>query len=380
MGHVNGSIYEKSYRNQVVDADIVSAFLETPSDEAIMKLMGHMSFTRDPTAPAAPTSVQRRQIEADVEVIAAKRRVEVSTQAIRDRHGSVTAARRKAHKNPTVQSELKENTEFRRDHSRFFKRKLTSLFEMSRQEYFENLGAACLENQHTGHKEPADPSKPTFPFSEREALTKLLFPPPTLKSKPHHKQIEDSCQIIRLYASLCGRREYPRARRGAQSDGQDQSKESTVVSEVKPCFLHTEPDMYPMQCPGTQCLFCLRDDSLAANIRTRCSANPFTLTRHVQKQHLQYLPAGQSFTCPHPLCFVDGFTLEDANHFKNHALTVHSVAHYARSGDYGQAIFEAALPGASPSRSSEEGRLIVFQKGLKPRWFFTAKRHNPWRL
>ena len=36
MGHVNGTIDKKSYRNQVVDADIVSAFLENPSDEAIM--------------------------------------------------------------------------------------------------------------------------------------------------------------------------------------------------------------------------------------------------------------------------------------------------------------------------------------------------------
>jgi hypothetical protein len=39
--------------------------------------------------------------------------------------------------------------------------------------------------------------------------------------------------------------------------------------------------------------FCLGDVSLAASIRTRCFANPFTLTRHVHKQHLQYLPAGQ---------------------------------------------------------------------------------------
>jgi Protein of unknown function (DUF3435) len=62
MGHVNGSIHERSYRNQIVDADIVSAFLETPSDEATMKLMGHMSLTRDPNAPAEPTSSQRRQV------------------------------------------------------------------------------------------------------------------------------------------------------------------------------------------------------------------------------------------------------------------------------------------------------------------------------
>jgi len=36
MGHVNGSIYERSYRNQIVDADIISTFPETSSDEAIM--------------------------------------------------------------------------------------------------------------------------------------------------------------------------------------------------------------------------------------------------------------------------------------------------------------------------------------------------------
>ena len=52
-------------------------------------------------------------------------------------------------------------------------------------------------------------------------LAKLLFPPPTLKPKPSPEQIEDSCQIIRLYASLCGRREYPRTQGGVQRDGQD---------------------------------------------------------------------------------------------------------------------------------------------------------------
>jgi len=64
---VNSPIYEKSYR-KIADADIVSAFLETPSDEAIMKLMGHMLLMRDPNVPAKPTSAQRRQVQAGVEV------------------------------------------------------------------------------------------------------------------------------------------------------------------------------------------------------------------------------------------------------------------------------------------------------------------------
>jgi hypothetical protein len=228
-----------------------------------------------------------------------KRQADVSTKAIRNRYGSLTNAKRKAREDPTVQTELDENMRLRKDHDSLFKRKLTSLFETSREEYFSKLGAACLENQHTGQEEPACPSIPAFLFSEREALAELLFPSPTLKPKSQQEQIEDSCQIIRLYTSLCGRREYPRTRCGARRDNQDQSEELGDVSDVKPCFLDTEPDIYPMQCPGTQCLFCLGDVGLAANIRTRCFANPFTLTRHVHKQHLQYLPAGQSFTCLH---------------------------------------------------------------------------------
>jgi hypothetical protein len=73
MGHVNGPIYEKSYRNQVVD-------------------------------------------------------------------GSVAAAKRKAQDDPTVQVKLDENTRLRKDNDRLSKRKLTSLFKASREEYFSTLG------------------------------------------------------------------------------------------------------------------------------------------------------------------------------------------------------------------------------------------------
>ena len=45
MGHVNRSTYKRSHRNQIVDANIISAFLETSSDGAIMKLIGHMFLT-----------------------------------------------------------------------------------------------------------------------------------------------------------------------------------------------------------------------------------------------------------------------------------------------------------------------------------------------
>src|SRR5436190_23923599 len=96
MGHVNGAIYEKSYRNQIVDADIVSAFLETPSDEAIMKLMGHISLTRDPNAPLSLHPHSAVRYEMTQKSLRQKRLLDVSTKALHDRYGSVAAAKRKA--------------------------------------------------------------------------------------------------------------------------------------------------------------------------------------------------------------------------------------------------------------------------------------------
>lgn len=110
MGHVNGSIYERSYRNQVVDADVISFLLGTPSDETTMKLIGHMLLGRDLNTPTEPTFAQRRQIRDDPEVDAAKRFLDASTKALRDRYGSVATAKRKVLDDPTVEIELQEDT------------------------------------------------------------------------------------------------------------------------------------------------------------------------------------------------------------------------------------------------------------------------------
>jgi hypothetical protein len=147
---VNSTIFERSYRNQVVDGDIISAFLETPSNEAIMKLIGHLSLTRNLNAPAEPTSAQRRKVQADPELVVARSLLNSSTKALRDRYGSVAAVRRKAREDPTVQIKLNENKKLKKDHDRLFRRKLTSLFEALRKEYFSTIRTACLENQHTG--------------------------------------------------------------------------------------------------------------------------------------------------------------------------------------------------------------------------------------
>jgi hypothetical protein len=109
-----------------------------------------------------------------------------------------------------------------------------------------------------GQEEPAGPSISVYLFSKREALAKLLFPSPTLKPKYDQEQIGDSCEIMTLCRAAVG---YPRTRRGQQHDVQDQPESIDLkgLSKVKPYFLDANPDIYPMRCPGTQCLFCLRE-------------------------------------------------------------------------------------------------------------------------
>lgn len=325
MGHVNGSIHERSYRNQVVDTDIVSAFLETPSDKSTMKLIGHTSLTRDPNAPTKPTPAHRHQVQEDTEIIEARRLLDSQTQTIINRYRSLAQATRNAQHDLKIQAELDHHAQLKREHDALFKRKLRAVFEQSRKQYFETLGVICLQNKHTGNPEPPRPDEQPFRFREREDLIRLLFPR-SLPTSPQ-QQVENSSKIIRLYASLCGRRESPRLRCRPEHVIPEPciSVYPKGPADVTSCPLDTDLDTYPLQCPGTQCLFCLGDDHLPPKSRTRCYARPYSLTRHVQDQHLRY--HAEPFTCPHPSFSLAGLRLEDHDHFKSHALQVHHIVH-----------------------------------------------------
>jgi Protein of unknown function (DUF3435) len=325
MGHVNGSIHERSYRNQVVEADIVAAFLDAPSDKATMKLLGHVSLTRDPTAPSRPTQGQRVEAKGDLDVLEAKSNFETHTLAIQARYGTIKAAESKAQHDPLVKAELAFRNKLRRAHESLFQRKLTALFEDSRKEHFDTIGETALHNQHTGQTKPYHPKTPHFRFPEREQLVQALFASDMPIS--YQEKVESSCKIIRLYESLCDRCENPRVRHqlsDANSNIQTVANPVTLLN-VKPWFLDIEPDIYPLRCPGTQCLFCLGNEALDAKARTKSYARPSTMSRHVDEQHLKYL--NQPFTCPHPMCSITGVRLENHDLFKCHAFEVHSIVH-----------------------------------------------------
>jgi len=64
MGHTDPQIFRRHYLNQIITADTLACFLSAPSREGIMRLVGHMSLTRDPSAPNALSQAQKDELHS----------------------------------------------------------------------------------------------------------------------------------------------------------------------------------------------------------------------------------------------------------------------------------------------------------------------------
>lgn len=322
MGHSDSNIYHRYYQNQVVDADTVSAFLEEPSNKAVLRLAGHVSLTKDPNAPTRLTPAQRQEILRDPEVAAAKLKRDRSRFKLRQNHQTIEAARRLGQTNAAVGAAVIEHDALVKVFHRLQSHKEREMSARQRRDYFSMLGVGCIENQHSGRMDPAGPSPPTFAFTERSALAGLLFPQADVVAQCYDQLLKRRCETIRQIASLCTRREAPPVRRLLNQE----SSKLELPEEKAPCIPDNTPELYPVLCVGTQCLFCLGNAGLPTHCRVRSFASSFTLTRHVQDQHLDSLSPGP-FTCPHPHCSIKGVPLEHGEHFKAHAASVHNIIH-----------------------------------------------------
>lgn len=81
-------------------------------------------------------------------------------------------------------------------------------------------------------------------------------------------------------------------------------------------------ELIPLVLPSFICLFCLGDTRLSFVARTRSFSRIDSLRRHMNELHLSHYDHGVRMVCPHPSCDT---SLENVNHFKNHAATVHNV-------------------------------------------------------
>src|SRR5947208_6679396 len=151
---------------------------------------------------------------------------------------------------------------------------------------------------------------PTFIFDERNRLAGLLCQNRDVTEMSEHEVYENRLNALRDMISLCARREAPR-------QSPRQAYEEITQEEVT----YEDPDLFPMSCPGTQCLFCLGESSLCHSARTFSFSRRDALIRHVNG-HLRPRDWSKNPFCPHPVCEAK---LDSEMHFKNHAAVIHNI-------------------------------------------------------
>lgn len=307
MGHSYSEIFQ-FYINPNVKCDVQAAFLDEPSDSALMKLLGNMSLTRDPLAPTRLGPDDARAIETHPSIARLRLRRDEMTKRLRelrhepkDRVGEIeelAALRKNAEKALRQKKKQLRDRRMKKIRERYFKENDTKELEEEGDLLLE--GEAEVEPEHV------------YALEERANIANLLRKAPVDLSKP--EALDQRIELVQNLKDLCGRREV--RRRGAASnpsalDPRDQDK--NVAFSL------------PIVCKARQCLFCIGDEALSLSQRTFCWSRPAKMMDHVEQVHLNLVGVETEIICPHPSCRERKVTLNGVLHFKAHALQVHKI-------------------------------------------------------
>jgi hypothetical protein len=122
---------------------------------------------------------------------------------------------------------------------------------------------------------------------------------------------------IDLHIALASRKELMTRQRRSTPACKDPLKEESPA--------HLPAGKFPLICEKTQCIFCVGNEALSYEQRTRKFRPVSHMWDHVENIHLRGVPAEQRIICHHPIYKAEGLVLRSVQHFKNHVATVHKV-------------------------------------------------------
>ena len=305
MGHARAGIYDRHYRNTNIQLDTQAAFLEVPSSDALIKLSGHMSLTRDPSVETS-IKIDKTAINSNPDVLY----LESICSQLRD---DIIKDYGKIKNSVGTNIYEKYQTEGRR--LRTLKTKVKRNLETTaRQEFFRDASSRYIDEQRRGiHKEFVEP-KPKFQIHERNQLADLLFMNRDVRNMSEKEIFLRRLEAMKNLVRLCDLH-MPRPAASRRSTNQEK-----ILQDI-PLESETSANVFPLVCPGTYCLFCLGNRSLCESSRQYAYSRKDVLQKHVEK-HLRDLNWSNALECPHPLCREN---LKSDMHFKSHAAKIHNI-------------------------------------------------------
>jgi uncharacterized protein DUF3435 len=191
MGHSRAEIYDKFYINQVVGTDTQSAYLGTPSKDALINLIGHMILALSSVQP------NQKAVKLDPEVQRLEdQRAQLRADIVAE-FGSIKAATgMELHdKCCTTLADLRSRKEQ--------VRRLT--LDKDWESHFKYSSTRYIDEQRRGITSTYTEVTPTFIFHERDQLAGLLCQNRDITEMSEHEVYENRPNALRNTISLCER-------------------------------------------------------------------------------------------------------------------------------------------------------------------------------
>ena len=282
-----------------------------------------MSLHRDPRAPVRLSTEDKQLLHQDSEIKTLSERVNSLRRDVLLKYGRIKKGR-----GTSLHTEFEKAKDALRAE---FSYKERTLRKTIRERYFRSIGTIELNRQSSTSVESSKVHQEAkivqahYTFKERYRLTTSLFKPLDLEETSRSTISKIRAQAISDLTSLCFRREM-RQRTRTRSMQKTSFQSLDVNSRVEASDEQDDRETlshYPLVCSENVCLFCLGNASLCYDDRVKDYKRKDTLQKHLQRGHLKFIKKDAKIRCGHPTC--EEFVLDNVEHFKNHAATVHHI-------------------------------------------------------
>ncbi|KAF2008362.1 hypothetical protein BU24DRAFT_469047 [Aaosphaeria arxii CBS 175.79] len=334
MGHL-GSTYEKYYTPTHIARDFQAVYFGTPTEDLLIQSVARMGLTRDQRAPVELDENQKEEVRNNPKLVALREQRDNYKNELYEK-GFYPLSKGKT---TSIYKKYQETVRKLNSTNQGLCRKR---LEKAIREFHTSIDSVEIARQLDGKPTTDLLTKPavSFELRERAVIAHMLF-------KPFENE-KARVRFITNFARLCKRqemrrpvtlkrkrvefvvsasgeanpqkcREIGRLNRGLPC----QSGEVTQEPDLSECEEVQARQLYPMVSPYPICLFCIGNERLSYEQRTKPWPRKDVLNKHVDT-HFRNPEFQGEFTCRHPSCSCK---LNGKMHFKRHSLEVHQVSH-----------------------------------------------------
>ena len=318
-GHVDSHTYRNNYQDQHISLDVASLVRGQDTEDALMRKLNHADTDADPDANMSLPLEANEQIAMLPDVACLEAEYQRLAQDLKNKYGCIENTPKS---DDTLYAYVQAQRKYRAK-KQFYRSQMLS---QQRQDFFARKDSELIEAQLNAAEKYSDVQAkrkaPSLPIPERTALVKLAgagdlrSPSVQVQRVAVVQAMADLCSLVEL-ARKSTKHTDIRSRSGARCF---RAKPDAAIADERP---------FSVRCQRLQCLFCIGDERLTLQYRTRTFSREQALWKHAKK-HLDAINICDKIHCPHPSCKAKGTVFNNIQHLMNHGQEEHGVRLQAR--------------------------------------------------